>query len=73
MRKTAVLYVFHEVTDRVRHFVKFCTFDSPNVDFYIIANDLQLKFDLPSYVKTMNRNNIGYDFIPTQFHLVTSE
>ena len=62
MRKTAVLYVFHEVTDRVRHFVKFCTFDSPNVDFYIIANDLQLKFDLPPYIKTMNRANIGYDF-----------
>ena len=62
MRKTAVLYVFHEVTDRVRHFVKFCTFDSPNVDFYIIANDLQLKFDLPPYIKTMNRANMGYDF-----------
>jgi hypothetical protein len=62
MGKTAVLYVFHEITDMVRHFVQFCTFESPDVDFYVIANNLQIKFDLPPYVKTMNRTNIGYDF-----------
>ena len=62
MGKTAVLYVFHEITDRVRHFVQFCTFESPDVDFYVIANNLQIKFDLPIYIKTMNRTNIGYDF-----------
>jgi hypothetical protein len=64
MGKTAVLYVFHEVTDRVKHFVQFCIFEDPDVDFYIIANNMQVKFDLPfpPYVKTMNRANIGYDF-----------
>jgi hypothetical protein len=62
MGKTAVLYVFHEITDRVKHFAQFCIFESPNVDFYVIANNMQIKLDLPSYVKTMNRNNIGYDF-----------
>ena len=62
MGKTAVLYVFHEINDRVNHFIKFCMFESPDVNFYVIANNLQIKLDLPSYVKTMNRNNIGYDF-----------
>ena len=62
MVKTAVLYVFHEVTDRVRHFVQFCTFESPDVGFYVIENNLLLKFDLPPYIKTMNRTNICYDF-----------
>ena len=62
MVKTAVLYVFHEINDRVKHFVKFCMFESSDVDFYLIANNMQLKFELPSYVKTMNRTNIGYDF-----------
>ncbi len=62
MVNTAVLYVFHEVSDRVKHFVQFCTFESPYIDFYIIANTMQIKFDLPPYIKTMNRTNIGYDF-----------
>lgn len=62
MTKTAVLYVFHEINDRVKHFVRSCTFESPDVDFYIIANSLNIKFELPSHIKTMNRANIGYDF-----------
>ena len=62
MTKTAVLYVFHEINDRVQHFVRSCTFESPDVDFYIIANSLNIKFELPSHIKTMNRANVGYDF-----------
>jgi len=62
MVKTAVLYVFHELTDRVRRFIQFCIFESPDVDFYIIANNMEIKFNFPPYVKTMNRANIGYDF-----------
>ena len=62
MAKTAVLYVFHEINDRVKHFVRSCTFESPDVDFYIIANSLNIKFELPSHIKTMNRANVGYDF-----------
>ena len=62
MQKTAVLYVFHEINDRVKHFVYKCTFESPDVDFYIIANSLTIKFELPPHIKTMNRPNIGYDF-----------
>ena len=62
MKKTAVLYVFHEINDRVKHFIRSCTFDSPDVDFYIIANNLTIKFELPPHIKTMNRPNIGYDF-----------
>ena len=61
MAKTAVLYVFHEINDRVKHFVRSCTFESPDVDFYIIANSLNIKFELPSHIKTMNRANVGYD------------
>ncbi len=62
MTKTAVLYVFHEINDRVKHFVRKCTFESPDVDFYIIANSLSIKFELPSHIKTLNRPNVGYDF-----------
>jgi hypothetical protein len=62
MTKTAVLYVFHEINDRVKHFVRKCTFESPDIDFYIIANSLSIKFELPPHIKTMNRINVGYDF-----------
>jgi len=62
MTKTAVLYVFHELNERVKHFVRSCTFESDDVDFYIIANNLSTKFELPLHIKTMNRPNIGYDF-----------
>ena len=62
MAKTAVLYVFHELNDRVQYFVRNCIFESPDVDFYVIANNPNLKFELSSYIKTMTRNNIGFDF-----------
>jgi len=62
MAKTAVLYVFHELNDRVQYFVRNCIFDSPDVDFYVIANNPNLRFELSPYIKTMTRNNIGFDF-----------
>ena len=62
MAKTAVLYVFHELNDRVKYFVKHCIFESPDVDFYIVANNPSVIFELPSYIKTMTRNNTGFDF-----------
>jgi len=62
MPKTAVLYVFHEVNARVQYFVNHCMFESPDVDFYIIANNMEIVLNLPTHIKTMNRENIGYDF-----------
>lgn len=62
MSKTAVLYTFHELNDRIQYFINYCLFESPEVDFYIIANNMEIKFDLPARIRTMNRKNIGYDF-----------
>lgn len=59
-----VLYVFHEFNDRVKKFLDKCIFYDENTDFIIIANDKNIKFDVPNYsnVKTFHRDNIGYDF-----------
>lgn len=62
MGKTAVIYVFHELNDRVQYFAKNCIFESPDVDFYIVANNHGIRFEVPSYIKTMTRNNVGFDF-----------
>ena len=62
MSKLLVLYVFHVYNDRVKHFINNCTFYDPNVDFLIISNDKSNIFDVPDYVKTFFRDNIGYDF-----------
>jgi hypothetical protein len=62
MPRTAVLYVFHEITERVNHFAQHSTFESPDVDFYIIANNPHINFKLPPHIKTMSRENVGYDF-----------
>jgi hypothetical protein len=60
--KLLVLYVFHIYNDRVNHFIKNCIFYDENVDFIIISNDKNNKFNYPDYVKTLFRDNIGYDF-----------
>ena len=59
-----VLYVVHEFNDRVKNFLDKCIFYDENTDFIIIANDKNIKFDVPNYtnVKTFHRDNIGYDF-----------
>ena len=62
MTKLLVLYVFHIFNDNVKHFIKHCTFKDENVDFIIISNDKSNTFEVPDYVKTVMRDNIGYDF-----------
>jgi hypothetical protein len=62
MNKLLVLYVFHIYNDRVKNFIEKCIFYDENVDFIIISNDKNNKFDVPNYVKTLFRDNIGFDF-----------
>jgi len=60
--KTLVLYVFHQYSDRVRHFIEHAIFEDDHVDFIMIANDRTVEFEVPSYVKKLQRDNVGYDF-----------
>lgn len=60
--KLLVLFVFHQVNDRVKQFIEKAIFQDPNVDFVIISNDKANKFDAPDYVKKIFRDNVGYDF-----------
>ena len=62
MSKLLVLYVYHIYNDRVKHFIKNCIFYDENVDFIIIANDKKAEINVPNNVKTLYRDNIGYDF-----------
>jgi hypothetical protein len=62
MSKTLVLYVFHIYNDRVQHFINNCIFYDENVDFIMISNDKNNIFEVPNYVKTLFRDNIGFDF-----------
>ena len=67
MSKLLVLYVFHIYNDRVEQFINKCIFNDNNIDFIIISNNKNniniSKFrNLPSNVKLLFRNNIGYDF-----------
>ena len=62
MTKILVLYVFHIFNERVKHFIENCIFKDENVDFIIISNDKTNKLEVPQNVKTLFRENIGYDF-----------
>lgn len=63
MPKTLVLYVFHEYNERVGHFFKHCIFEDANTDFMVISNNENtILADVPAYVKTLHRENVGYDF-----------
>jgi hypothetical protein len=62
MNKLLVLYVFHIYNYRVKHFIENCIFYDENVDFIIISNSKDNKIEAPDYVKTLYRDNIGYDF-----------
>jgi len=62
MSKVLVLYVFHIYNDRVKYFIDNCIFNDTNVDFIMISNDKKNVLNLPSHVKTMYRDNIGFDF-----------
>ena len=57
-----ILYVFHELNNRVYHFINNCIFYDENIDFIVISNNKNNNFSVPSYVKTLYRDNIGYDF-----------
>ena len=48
MNKLLVLYVFHIYNDRVKHFIENCIFYDENVDFIIISNNKDNKFETPS-------------------------
>jgi len=62
MTKLLVLYVFHLYNDRVQYFIDHAIFKDPNVDFVLISNDKKINCTVPSYVKKVFRDNIGYDF-----------
>lgn len=59
--KVLVLYVYHEINNRVRFFLKNAVFSDPMYDFIFIANGCD-PIDVPSYVKTFRRPNVGLDF-----------
>ena len=64
LHKTLVLYVFHQFNDRVEYFIEHGCFKSNKVDFLFICNDpsFPIKEKVPSYVKTISRENKGFDF-----------
>lgn len=66
MTRLLVLYVFHIFNERVKHFLEYAIFYDSNIDFILISNDKNNKFEVPanvkSVVRTLFRDNIGYDF-----------
>ena len=56
--KTLVLYVFHEVNNRVLTFFDKGLFKDDNVDFVVICNNRDIKLNLPDVI----RDNKGFDF-----------
>jgi hypothetical protein len=65
MVKLLVLFVFHQYTDRVKHFLTHSIFYDVNVDFLIICNDKNINIDdeiIHYNVSVFYRDNIGYDF-----------
>ena len=62
MEKTLVLYVFHKYHPRVQHFINTCIFADENIDYVVICNDKNITFEVPSYVKKIQRDNNGFDF-----------
>jgi hypothetical protein len=65
---TLVLYVFHEYNYRVDYFLKNAVFDDSYTKFLVICNNgdqatrTKLSSVVPSYVETLYRENINYDF-----------
>ena len=68
--KILVLYVYHIYNERVKLFIKNCIFYDENIDFIIISNNkndennntLNEKNFQNKNVKTLFRENVGYDF-----------
>jgi lipopolysaccharide biosynthesis protein len=57
-----ILFVFHELNNRVYNFINNCIFYDENIHFIVISNNKNNVFSVPSNVKTIYRDNIGYDF-----------
>ena len=60
--KTLILYVFHEINERVYYFIENGIFKSDDYIFILISNNKNINIICPSYVKILIRDNIGYDF-----------
>lgn len=80
MKKTLVLYVFHEYNIRVDIFLNNALFEDDNVDFIIIYNNLNLELEMKSKftntyknVKIIVRDNVGIDFGGWSHALLTDE
>ena len=54
--KLLVLYVFHDYNDRVKHFIENCIFYDENVDFIVISNDKNNKFNFVVTVLPITSN-----------------
>lgn len=59
--RTLVIYVFHQLNDRVEGFFK-AIFKDEDIDFLVVCNSKSIHLSLPDYVKVLYRENIGYDF-----------
>ena len=65
MAKLLVLYVFHILNYRVKHFLNNAIFADDNIDFIVIVNDKKIKINIPNNINNVTilyRDNIGYDF-----------
>jgi hypothetical protein len=68
--KTLVIYVFHVLNKNVLYFLQNALFEDENVTFLVVCNS-HIKISLPSYVKVLNRENIGYDYGGWSYGLLT--
>jgi hypothetical protein len=57
-----VVYVFHEMNGRVKAFLENAVFKDETTDFLLVVNNKSIDVTLPSYVRCIKRDNIGYDF-----------
>lgn len=60
--KTLVIYVFHELNQRVNSFIKNAIFLDPDIDFIVINNGSEKEPILPDHVIYFKGDNTGYDF-----------
>jgi hypothetical protein len=68
MKKILVLYVFHIFNRRVNYFINNAIIEDDNVDYIIICNNKNIRLNsLPSYVKTLYRNNRIEELIKAMF------
>ena len=72
MAKVLVLYVFHQYQERVENFFNKCIFKDDNIDFMVISNNKNNIINVPDYVKTFYRDNVGFDFGGWSEALVTN-